>query len=188
MQTRCPNFASHAVLVCGVVRRAALAAGCMALIHVGASAATIAVPATLQTAPTQTLALEAHATGVQIYACSAAKAEGGKPEWILKAPEATLMDAAGAKVATHYAGPTWEAPDGSKVTGKMKASATPSPDAIAWLLLDATSASGSGTFANVTAIQRLATEAGKAPLDGCSAASLGSEVRVPYQAVYRFYK
>lgn len=164
-----------------------LRAGALTLMSAGASAAGITVPASLQTAPAQALALEASATGVQIYTCSAAEADGGKPEWTLKAPEATLFAADGAKLGVHYAGPTWEANDGSKVVGKMKASATPSSDAIPWLLLDVTSAEGSGIFGKITAVQRLATDGGKAPADGCALASLGKEVRVPYKAVYRFY-
>jgi hypothetical protein len=169
------------------VARAAFAACLLSLSQVDASAASITVPAALQTAPTQTLAIEAPASGVQIYTCAAAKSAGAGPAWTLKAPEATLTDAAGVKVAIHYAGPTWEAPDGSKVVGKVKASATPSGDGIAWLLLDVKSTEGNGIFGKVTAIQRLATEAGKAPADGCTAASLGADVRVPYKAVYRFY-
>jgi hypothetical protein len=164
-----------------------LTAAVLSLLAAGASAAAITVPAVLQAPASATLALETNAVGVQIYTCSAAKVAGGPPAWTLKAPDAILYDAAGAKLGTHYAGPTWEALDGSKVAGKMKASASPSPDAIAWLLLDVTSAQGSGVFGSITAIQRLATEAGKAPPDGCAAESLGREVRVPYKAVYRFY-
>ena len=169
--------------------RAALAAITLSLLQASASAtaAAITVPDNLQPAPAQTLALEAHAVGVQIYTCDTAKTEGAAPAWTLKAPEAILSDANGAKVATHYAGPTWEATDGSKVVGKAKASATPSPDAIPWLLLDVKSTSGNGIFSKITAVQRVATEGGKPPQDGCTAASLGREVRVPYQALYRFY-
>jgi hypothetical protein len=169
--------------------RAALAVITLSLLQASGtvSAAAIIVPDNLQPAASTTLALEAHAVGVQIYTCDAAKTEGTAPAWTLKAPDAILSDASGAKVAKHYAGPTWEAPDGSKVIGKAKASATPSPDAIPWLLLDVKSTSGNGIFSKITAVQRVATEAGKAPQDGCSVASVGQEVRVPYQAVYRFY-
>lgn len=157
----------------------------LSLSAAAASAAVITVPDALQAPASAQLALEANAVGVQIYTCGATKS--GKPEWSLKAPEATLYDAAGAKLARHYAGPTWEAVDGSKVVGKVKASATPDDGAIAWLLLDAKSAPGSGTLGKVTVIQRLATEAGKAPADGCDKAALGKELSVPYKAVYRFY-
>lgn len=150
-------------------------------------AADIAVPPSLKPAPTQTLAVDAHAVGAQVYTCSA-PAGGGAPAWVLKAPDAILYDAAGAKLATHYAGPTWEAVDGSKVVGKVKATMpSPNADAIPWLLLDVASSQGSGVFARISAVQRIATEGGKAPADGCGAASLGAETRVPYKAVYRFY-
>jgi len=175
--------------VCTPLARAALAAITLSLLQASASAtaAAITAPDNLQLAPAQTLALEAHAVGVQIYTCDTAKTEGAAPAWTLKAPDAILSDASGAKVATHYAGPTWEAPDGSKVVGKVKASAMPSPDTIPWLLLDVKSTAGTGIFSQITAVQRVATEGGKAPQDGCTAASMGREVRVPYQAVYRFY-
>jgi hypothetical protein len=169
--------------------RAALAAITFVLLQASGtvSAAAITVPDNLQPAASTTLALEAHAVGVQIYTCAGAKADAAAPAWTLKAPDAILSDASGAQVAKHYAGPTWEAPDGSKAVGQAKASATPSPDAIPWLLLDVKSTSGNGIFSKITAVQRVATEAGKAPQDGCTVASVGQEVRVPYQAVYRFY-
>lgn len=59
------------------------------------------------------------AKGVQIYVCSV---EGGASEWGFKAPEAELIDAQGRPFAKHYAGPTWEAPDGSKIVGRILAS------------------------------------------------------------------
>lgn len=162
---------------------------CAALCSIlsSAHAVTITVPDNLQTPPTLKLAVEANAVGVQIYACTAVKADGGKTSWVFKAPEATLYDGAGTKLARHYAGPTWEATDGSKVVGKVKASATPTDNAVAWLLLDVKSTQGPGTFSKVKAVQRLATEAGKAPADGCDKAAIGHEVRVPYKAVYRFF-
>jgi hypothetical protein len=164
---------------------AAIAALAAMAIPACAMAAAIDVPEKLQPAANQQLALEAHAVGVQIYTCSAA--EGGKTGWTLKAPEATLYDDAGTKLARHYGGPTWESVDGSKVVGKVKASATPDDSAIAWLLLDVKSAQGEGSLGKVSAVQRLATEAGKAPADGCAKGDLGKEVQVPYKAVYRFY-
>lgn len=169
--------------------RAALAVISLSLLQASgiASAAAIIVPDNLQPAASMTLVLDAHAAGVQIYSCDAAKTDGAAPGWTLKAPDAILFDASGAKVATHYAGPTWEATDGSKVVGKARASATPSPDAIPWLLLDVKSTEGKGVFSQVTAVQRLDTEGGIAPSYGCTAAGIGQEIRVPYQAVYRFY-
>jgi len=51
------------------------------------------------------------------------------------------------KIGKHYAGPTWESNDGSKVVGEVKARDDgPAPTAIPWLLLSAKSTSGNGAF------------------------------------------
>jgi Protein of unknown function (DUF3455) len=146
------------------------------------------VPASLQVAANEVLTQKLHAVGVQIYTCLAGKDEPTHYEWVLKAPEADLSDRGGNQIAKHYAGPTWEARDGSKVTGEVKARAdSPDGKGVAWLLLSAKSTSGSGIFAAVRYIQRLHTVGGNAPTGGCGQASAGSEVRVPYSAEYRFY-
>lgn len=146
----------------------------------------IAIPDNLKPAPNAHFAFDAAATGVQIYVCGGDKADAHQFVWNFKAPQADLFDAAGKKIGTHYAGPTWESLDGSKVIGQVKAN-SPVATAIPWLLLDVKSNSGSGVFSTVSAIQRLSTEGGKAPVDGCTGAEAGKEVRVPYKALYRFY-
>ena len=147
------------------------------------------VPDKLQVPAGQTLAFDLRAKGVQIYVCSARKDDATKFEWTLKAPEAELFDASGKKVLKHYAGPTWEAADGSKVVGELKArDAGPDANAIPWLLLSTKSTGGNGVLSKTTSIQRLRTVGGKAPATGCAqAADAGKEVRIPYQAVYYFY-
>jgi hypothetical protein len=123
---------------------------------------------------------------VQIYTC-AIPAAGGAPVWTLKAPHAVLgkhgVD------AIHFAGPSWQANDGSLVTATRVASA-PAPDTtdIAWLLLQAATHKGAGVFADVTWIQRLSTEDGAAPATGCDDAHVGAEVLAPYAADYFFYR
>ena len=147
-----------------------------------------AVPESLKVPDTQTLLLESQATGVQIYVCQANKDDPAKFEWTLKAPEAELFDGSGRQTGKHYAGPTWEANDGSKVIGEVKArDPGPDPQAIPWLLLGAKSTSGNGVFSNVQSIQRVRTVGGKAPADGCSQAQAGQETRVNYKATYYFY-
>jgi hypothetical protein len=77
------------------------------------------------------------AKGVQIYVCTVKE---GASEWGFKAPEADLVDAQGRPFAKHCAGPTWEAPDGSKIVGKILASEpAPKTGAIPWMLLSAES-------------------------------------------------
>jgi Protein of unknown function (DUF3455) len=146
------------------------------------------VPENLKAPADQTLSLVTQATGVQIYACNAGKSDPTKFEWIFKSPEADLLNSAGAKIGKHYAGPTWEANDESKVVGEVKARDDgPDASAIPWLLLKAKSTSGKGVFGHTQSIQRIKTVGGKAPAAGCDQAKVGSEVRVPYTATYYFY-
>jgi len=135
---------------------------------------------------TQKLLFQLHAVGDQIYTCAAAPAD--KYVWTLKAPEAQLLAPDGQPFGHHFAGPTWEAKDGSRVVGKPLALA-PSPDtrSIPWLLLEAVHHEGQGSMTEVLTIQRLNTKGGKPPAAGCDLSHIGSETRVPYQADYYFY-
>ena len=147
------------------------------------------VPANLQPPAGQALVMEALASGVQIYDC-AAKADGGGPAWVFRSPEAALADQRSNSLGKHYAGPTWEALDGSIVVGEVKArDPGPTPaSAIPWLLLTAKSNSGSGVFSAVRSIQRVATGGGVAPAEACTTEKLGQSARVPYTAAYYFYR
>jgi hypothetical protein len=128
------------------------------------------------------------ANGVQIYECAAGKADPARFEWIFKAPEAELADASGTSIGKHYAGPTWESVDGSKVVGEVKARDDgPDGSAIPWLLLSAKSTEGKGVFGKTQTIQRVNTVGGKAPVAGCGSAEAGKVVRTPYRATYYFY-
>ena len=136
----------------------------------------------------QTVLLKALGKGVQIYSCKVRAADPGKFDWSFKAPEADVTDEDGKKIAKHYAGPTWEANDGSKVVGEVQKKVdAPGPGAVPWLLLKAKSNEGTGTFARVTYIQRVDTEGGVAPAAGCDQAHVNTEARVDYRANYYFY-
>jgi hypothetical protein len=146
------------------------------------------VPENLRTPTTEVLSLETAATGVQIYECNAGKDEPTRFGWIFKAPEADLFDRAGNKIGKHYAGPTWESNDGSKVVGEVKARDNgPNSSAIPWLLLGAKSTAGTGVFSETKSIQRVRTVGGTAPAEACSQAQSGKVARVPYKATYYFY-
>jgi hypothetical protein len=124
--------------------------------------------------------------GKQIYVC---RNTNSTYSWKLKAPDASLFTEAGEAAGRHFAGPTWEAKDGSQVTGKVVASVRPKKaDAIPWLLLQAASHSGKGTMSQVESIQRLHTQGGVAPNSGCSVAYENEETSVAYEADYYFYK
>jgi len=122
-----------------------------------------------------------YGVGVQIYRWSGTT-------WEFVAPEATLFadPCYGREVATHFAGPTWLANDGSRVVGSHPIPCTPNRGAIPWLRLDATSDPGQGLFARLSFIQRLNTIGGTAPND--PGAFVGDEARVPYTADYLFYR
>ena len=168
-----------------VLRKAAFA---LPVLFAAGAAPAQNVPQQLQPPGSPSVVLRANAQGSQIYVCGA-KAGGGGYEWTLKAPDAVLADTAGRQVARHYGGPTWEAPDGSKVMGEAAARVdAPGGQAIPWLLLKAKSHDGNGQFTGVSYIQRIETRGGVAPTSGCDAAHIGEEDRVPYTAVYVFYR
>ena len=145
------------------------------------------VPDPLKPSASESVAMVAAARGVQIYECKTAKDQAGAYEWSFVAPEAELFDASGKKIGKHYAGPHWEAADGSKILGTVKARAdAPQADAIPWLLLGAKSVGSQGSFSRITSVQRLNTAGGVAPKTGCSQSSLGTLARIPYTADYYF--
>ena len=145
------------------------------------AADTASVPPALQPPVGSVLKVKLAAKGVQIYQCQGT-------EWKLQGPDAQLFDSSGRQQARHYAGPTWEANDGSKVVGEPLAHDDgPDPQAVAWLLLQAKANSGQGLFGNVHSIQRLHTKGGKAPAVPCSAANANQIERVAYSADYYFY-
>ncbi len=146
------------------------------------------VPDALKVPPTEKLAFAVKARGFQIYTWQPKKDNPSQYEWVFKAPEADLFDASGKKIGHHYAGPTWESNDGSKVIGELK-NHLPSTDesAVPWLLLSAKEHVGTGIFSHVTSIQRLKTVGGKAPLAGPIPPNTSAEIRVPYTATYYFY-
>lgn len=155
-------------------------------VHSTASAAT--VPDTLNPPTGATVSFKAVAAGVQIYTCTEQTATPGAFAWTLKAPDAGLWDSAGARLGTHYAGPTWQGADGSLIVGEVLARAdAPTAGAIPWLLLRVTSRDGAGILSPITYVQRLDTAGGVAPADGCSGAEAGAERAVPYTAVYAFF-
>ncbi|MBA3922651.1 MAG: DUF3455 domain-containing protein [Nostocaceae cyanobacterium] len=71
--------------------------------------------------PLQRLLLKATARGSQIYVCHQLADNGLQFKWTLKAPDAELFNSQGEVLGRHYAGPTWEANDGSKITAVVKA-------------------------------------------------------------------
>lgn len=148
------------------------------LVLLVAGCASSPVPDNLKTGADESLAMIVPAKGVQIYECRAGS-------WAFVAPEAELFDGAGKAIGRHYAGPYWEAADGSRIVGAVKARAdAPAAADIPWLLLAAKSVGPDGSFSKVTSIQRVSTTGGVAPQGGCGP---GTQARVPYTAKYYFF-
>jgi hypothetical protein len=129
--------------------------------------------------------LVGHAVGVQIYSCTGTA-------WTLVAPRADLFGDNGKLIATHFAGPTWRAEDGSYVVGKREAGVTVDPTAIPWLRLSAAS-TGSGPdgdrLTDTTYVQRIETAGGLPPAAAiCTADTAGTTAEIPYTADYVFWK
>jgi Protein of unknown function (DUF3455) len=148
----------------------------------GASPAAAQVPDAVA-APGETIVATFHAEGAQIYECKADA--GGRLGWAFREPIATLLRD-GATVGRHYAGPNWEAADGSAVTAKALAN-VPGASAtdIPWLKLEVVARRGTGTLDGVTTVQRINTHGGVAS-GACDKA--GTYLSAPYSADYVFLR
>lgn len=151
-------------------------------------AATPSVPGPLRLPADQVLIKQLHGAGAQVYECQPAKNDPAQFEWVFRGPEASLLSKGGRIVGKHYAGPTWEAADRSRVVAEAVGS-SPSlkPNSIPWLLLKATATAGNGLFAHVQFIQRINTAGGRVPAAGCRREQAGQQLRAAYTADYLFY-
>ena len=143
------------------------------------------VPGKIQVPDGNKVFLVGHAVGVQIYSCN------GCFVWGFVAPRANLYDDHGKLIITHFAGPTWQAKDGSRVVGQLEDSVTVDPTAIPWLRLSASTTPGpdGDRLVATTYVQRIATTGGLAPPAAeCNAATAGAVAEVPYTADYYFWK
>lgn len=117
--------------------------------------------------------------GVQTYTCDATGAWGAK-----STPEATLYPYGFLPPVHHFAGPRWQAKDGSTIVGAV-AQTVPKDGTIPWLLLNVTAHEGGGKqFADVTHISRVHTRGGVVPTGACTP---GETEDVPYGADYVFW-
>ena len=153
-----------------------------------AQAGPTSFPEQLRAPQPNVLHLKTYASGVQVYAC---KPKAGDPtafEWTFKEPVADLWNERGERIGRHYAGPTWEGNDGSKVVGMVAERAdAPEAGAIPWLLLRSKSNAGAGVFTPVTYVQRIETAGGIALTEGCDSAAVNAERDVEYTATYVFF-
>jgi Protein of unknown function (DUF3455) len=151
------------------------------------------IPPSIRVPESSRLIWHTYAKGVQVYVCTQDPKDSSNYIWTFKEPRASLYaDSACHQLVGHHffdAGknPTWEAADGSKVSGiKVQQSSSPDSAAIPWLLLKATARSGNGTVTRTVFIQRMRTNGGKAPATG-NRQNKGQSVEVAYTAEYFFY-
>ncbi len=130
----------------------------------------------------ETVVLQVHAEGAQIYECKADAS--GRTAWQFREPIASLFRD-GKTVGRHYAGPTWEI-DGSSIVGKgVGRSPGATTKDIPWLKLDVSDRHGDGSLKDVVTVQRINTAGGN--LEG--ACEKRGELRAePYAADYIFLK
>ncbi|MEP7100308.1 MAG: DUF3455 domain-containing protein [Burkholderiales bacterium] len=146
-----------------------------------------ALPEAVRVPAGQKQMMSTSATGEITYECREKKDMAGQHEWAFVGPVATLYSGDKKMVGKYYAGPTWEAADGSKVTGKQVAIAPATPGSIPLQLVKAEPAMGAGAMTGVSYIQRLNTKGGVAPAMACDAMGKGKRQVVAYEADYVFY-
>lgn len=132
--------------------------------------------------------LETTGVGEITYECRDKANAAGQTEWTFVGPKAVLNDRSGKPVGTYFGPPaTWEAKDGSKITGTQLAVAPSSPGNLPYQLVKANPAEGKGAMSGVSYVQRVALKGGVAPSSGCTVADKGKQEVVKYQADYIFW-
>lgn len=174
---------------------------CLALAGLSAGfaahAATPAASFSQDTVPTQVqvpsgnvIAWETVGTGEITYECRANVDAAGGAAWAFAGPVAVLKDRNGKQVGKYWGPPaTWEAMDGSKLTGKELATAPAGAGNLPFQLVQANPVVGKGALEGVTYIQRVALVGGVAPANSpCDKDKIGAKEKVKYQADYIFWK
>jgi len=152
--------------------------------------ASIELPANLPNGNTRVATF--YADGVQKY--RAQIVAGSNPEvyeWVFVAPQADLYDITDQKAGTHSAGPDWQLSAADSMFGQSftppRTAPSADPNSIDWLLLmPKTGKTPTGIFADVSYVQRIATNGGKAP--ATPPVNATDVVDVHYTAIYRFTK
>lgn len=134
------------------------------------------------------IALETVGVGEITYECRAKADNAAATEWVFVGPKAVLNDRAGKPIGSYFGPPaTWQAQDGSKITGTQLAVAPAGAGNLPYQLVKANPAEGKGAMVGVTYVQRVALKGGVAPASACTAAQKGLQEQVKYQADYIFW-
>ena len=134
------------------------------------------------------VSMETVGVGEITYECRDKPNTAGQTEWFFVGPKAVLNDRSGKPVGSYFGPPaTWQAKDGSTVTGTQLAVAPAGTGDLPYQLVKANPAQGQGAMNGVSYIQRLAVKGGVAPGTKCSVANRGAREVVKYQADYIFW-
>src|SRR6478672_8574292 len=125
---------SNRLLLAGIV--AALAAlSLVAQVALAGPPSPTGVPGQITPGDGNKVFLVGHGVGVQIYTCNGSA-------WSSAVPRANLYADNGQLIIHHFAGPSWQAKDGSTVVGTVVNKVTVDPTAIPWVLLSAKTTPG----------------------------------------------
>lgn len=164
-----------------------LAATCL-LVTVPVAYAQTNLPDSIKVPDGHKIALETVGVGEITYECRDKANVVGQTEWTFVGPQAVLNDRNGKQVGTYFGPPaTWQAKDGSKITGTQLAVAHSGTGDLPYQLVKANPAQGKGAMNNVSYIQRVAVKGGVAPMTECNAENKGKREVVKYQADYIFW-
>jgi len=147
------------------------------------------LPAPVQVPVGHRVVLETVGVGEITYECRAKANAPGAYEWAVVGPKGVVNGRNGATLGRYWGPPaTWQAQDGSAITGAQVAVAPAAAGSIPLQLVKANPASGAGAMQGVSYIQRVATRGGVAPAMPCANDSVGRREIVKYQADYIFWK
>ena len=180
---------SHRTPTVAALFAVSLLAACGSMSSKSMAYSQASLPASVQAPAGNKVAWETVGVGEITYECRAKADTMGQAEWVFAGPKAVLNDRKGKQVGTYYGPPaTWEAMDGSKLTGTQVAVAPAGDGNLPYQLVKANPAMGMGAMTGVTFIQRVALKGGVAPAAACTMANKGERQIVKYQADYIFWK
>ena len=179
----------HRISVFSILAAAALLSACGSMTPMATGYSQAGLPAAVVVPAGHQVALESVGVGEITYECRDSTTVAGMTEWVFVGPKAALNDRSGKQIGTYYGPPaTWEALDGSKITGTQVALSPSTAGNLPYQLVKANPAVGAGAMAGVSYVQRVALKGGVAPTSACTAANKGTKEIVKYQADYIFWK
>lgn len=171
-----------------LISHASLTLAAMLLVAAQGAWAQSNLPENIRVPDGHKMAMTTVGVGEITYECKEKASTAGEMEWFFVGPKAQLNDTTGKQVGSYFGPPaTWQALDGSRVTGTQLAVAPAGAGNLPYQLVKANPAEGKGAMNGVSYIQRVALKGGAAPASACTAANKGQRQVVPYQADYIFW-